>query len=44
VEGGLEAAYRGEIEAAPDPEAKHAEIEERLGTELTARFSARCFR
>ncbi|MCC6533414.1 MAG: methylmalonyl-CoA carboxyltransferase [Burkholderiales bacterium] len=30
VEGGLEAAYRGEIEAAADPSAKHAEIEERI--------------
>ena len=30
VEGGLEAAYRGEIEAAADPAAKHAEIEERI--------------
>jgi acetyl-CoA carboxylase carboxyltransferase component len=30
VEGGLEAAYRGEIEAAADPAARHAEIEERI--------------
>jgi acetyl-CoA carboxylase carboxyltransferase component len=30
VEGGIEAAYRAEIEAAPDPEAKRAEIEGRL--------------
>ena len=30
IEGGLEAAYRGEIEAAADPTAKHAEIEERI--------------
>ncbi|MBI4081154.1 MAG: methylmalonyl-CoA carboxyltransferase [Candidatus Lambdaproteobacteria bacterium] len=30
VEGGLEAAYRGEIEAAPDPKAKHQEIEDRI--------------
>jgi acetyl-CoA carboxylase carboxyltransferase component len=30
VEGGVEAAYRAEIEAAPDPEAKRAEIEARL--------------
>jgi acetyl-CoA carboxylase carboxyltransferase component len=29
-EGGIEAAYRAEIEAAPDPEAKRAEIEARL--------------
>jgi acetyl-CoA carboxylase carboxyltransferase component len=30
LEGGIEAAYRAEIEAAPDPAAKRAEIEERL--------------
>lgn len=30
VEGGVEAAYRREIEAAPDPEVKRQEIEERL--------------
>ena len=30
MEGGLEVAYRAEIEAAPDPQAKIAEIEERL--------------
>jgi acetyl-CoA carboxylase carboxyltransferase component len=30
LEGGVEAAYRAEIEAAPDPAAKHAEIEARL--------------
>jgi acetyl-CoA carboxylase carboxyltransferase component len=30
VEGGVAAAYRREIEAAPDPEAKRREIEERL--------------
>ena len=30
VEGGLEAAYKGEIEAAADPKAKLAEIEARL--------------
>lgn len=30
VQGGLEVAYRSEIEAAPDPQAKIAEIEERL--------------
>ncbi|MGH6958745.1 MAG: acyl-CoA carboxylase subunit beta [Caulobacteraceae bacterium] len=29
-EGGIEAAYRAEIEAAPDPDAKRAEIEARL--------------
>ncbi len=30
LEGGIEAAYRAEIEAAPDPAAKLAEIERRL--------------
>ncbi len=30
VEGGIEAAYRADIEAAPDPRARLAEIEERL--------------
>ena len=30
IQGGLEAAYRAEIEAAPDPAAKRAEIEARV--------------
>jgi acetyl-CoA carboxylase carboxyltransferase component len=30
LEGGIEAAYRAEIDAAPDPAAKLREIEERL--------------
>lgn len=30
IEGGAFAAYRREIETAPDPKAKEAEIEERL--------------
>jgi hypothetical protein len=30
LEGGIEAAYRAEIESAPDPEAKLREIEVRL--------------
>ncbi len=30
LEGGIEAAYRAEIDAAPDPQQKLAEIEERL--------------
>ena len=30
VEGGVEAAYRAEIEAAPDPDARRQEIEDRL--------------
>jgi acetyl-CoA carboxylase carboxyltransferase component len=37
LEGGIEAAYRAEIDAAPDPEAKMAEIEERL-TKLRSPF------
>lgn len=31
IEGGVQAAYRREIEAAPDPAARRREIEERLG-------------
>jgi acetyl-CoA carboxylase carboxyltransferase component len=30
IEGGVTAAYRREIDASPDPEAKRAEIEARL--------------
>jgi acetyl-CoA carboxylase carboxyltransferase component len=30
LEGGIEAAYRADLDAAPDPKAKMAEIEERL--------------
>ena len=30
LEGGIEAAYRADIDAAPDPKAKLAEIEDRL--------------
>src|SRR5438552_11298296 len=30
LEGGIEAAYRADLDAAPDPNAKMAEIEERL--------------
>jgi acetyl-CoA carboxylase carboxyltransferase component len=30
IEGGIEAAYRAEIEAAPDPERRRQEIEDRL--------------
>ena len=32
LEGGIEAAYRAEIDAAPDPAAKLAEIEDRLNS------------
>ena len=43
IEGGLEVAYRSEIEAAPDPEAKRAEIEARVRS-LTSPFrSAEAF-
>ncbi|HXH84436.1 MAG TPA: carboxyl transferase domain-containing protein [Candidatus Tectomicrobia bacterium] len=37
LEGGIEAAYRAELDAAPDPRAKMAEIEERL-TKLRSPF------
>jgi acetyl-CoA carboxylase carboxyltransferase component len=37
LEGGIEAAYRAEIDAAPDPRLKMAEIEERL-TKLRSQF------
>jgi acetyl-CoA carboxylase carboxyltransferase component len=37
LEGGIEAAYRAEIDAAPDPQEKMAEIEERL-TKLRSPF------
>ncbi|XUM21634.1 acyl-CoA carboxylase subunit beta [Bradyrhizobium oligotrophicum S58] len=37
LEGGIEAAYRAEIDAAPDPKAKLKEIEERL-TKLRSPF------
>ena len=43
IEGGLEVAYRSEIEAADDPEAKRAEIEARVRS-LTSPFrSAEAF-
>ncbi|HET7341844.1 MAG TPA: carboxyl transferase domain-containing protein [Methylomirabilota bacterium] len=37
LEGGIEAAYRADLDAAPDPKAKMAEIEERL-TKLRSPF------
>jgi len=37
LEGGIEAAYRADLDAAPDPKAKLAEIEERL-TKLRSPF------
>ena len=43
IEGGLEVAYKAEIEAAPDPEAKRVEIERRVRS-LTSPFrSAEAF-
>jgi len=43
VEGGLEAAYRAEIDAAPDPQAKIAEIEARLERLCSPMRSAEAF-
>lgn len=43
MEGGIEAAYRAEIEAAPDPAAKRAEIEARLGKVTSPLRSAEHF-
>jgi hypothetical protein len=37
LEGGIESAYRAEIDAAPDPKAKMTESEERL-TKLRSPF------
>ena len=43
IEGGVSAAYRREIEAAPDPDARRREIEDRLN-ELRSPFrSAHAF-
>ncbi len=43
LEGGIEAAYRAEIEAAPDPEAKRREIEARLNKLRSPLRSAEAF-
>ena len=43
LEGGIEAAYRAEIDAAPDPAAKLAEIWERLNTLRSPLRSAETF-
>ena len=43
MEGGIEAAYRAEIAAAPDPEAKRQEIETRLGKLRSPLRSAEAF-
>ncbi|HEY8572270.1 acyl-CoA carboxylase subunit beta [Phenylobacterium sp.] len=43
VEGGVEAAYRAEIEAAPDREAKRQEIEDRLNAVRSPLRSAEHF-
>ena len=43
LEGGVEAAYRAEIDAAPDPAAKLAEIEARLNALRSPFRSAEAF-
>jgi acetyl-CoA carboxylase carboxyltransferase component len=43
IEGGLEVAYRAEIEAAADPKAKHAEIEARVRGLTSPMRSAEAF-
>jgi acetyl-CoA carboxylase carboxyltransferase component len=43
LEGGIEAAYRGEIDAAPDPAAKLEEIEQRLNRLRSPFRSAEAF-
>ncbi len=43
LEGGIEAAYRADLEAAPDPKAKLAEIEERLAKLRTPFRTAETF-
>lgn len=43
IEGGLEAAYKAELEAAPDPKAKMAEIEARLRALTSPMRSAEAF-
>ena len=43
LEGGIEAAYRADIDASPDPKAKLAEIEERLNKLRSPFRSAEAF-
>ncbi|MCC2110119.1 MAG: methylmalonyl-CoA carboxyltransferase, partial [Hyphomicrobiales bacterium] len=43
LEGGIEAAYRADLDAAPDPKAKLAEIEERLAKLRTPFRTAETF-
>lgn len=43
IEGGLEAAYKSDIAAAPDPEARRAEIEARLRKLTSPMRSAEAF-
>jgi acetyl-CoA carboxylase carboxyltransferase component len=43
LEGGIEAAYRADLDAAPDPKAKMAEIEERLNKLRSPFRSAEAF-
>jgi acetyl-CoA carboxylase carboxyltransferase component len=43
LEGGIEAAYRAELEAAPDPAARRAEIEQRLAARQSPFRTAEAF-
>jgi acetyl-CoA carboxylase carboxyltransferase component len=43
LEGGIEAAYRAELEAAPDPVARRAEIEQRLAARQSPFRTAEAF-
>jgi acetyl-CoA carboxylase carboxyltransferase component len=43
IEGGVEAAYRRQLEAAPDPEALRAELEQRLASLRSPLLTAEAF-
>ncbi len=43
IEGGVEAGFRREIESAPDPEKRRAEIEERLLEQASPWYTAEAF-
>jgi acetyl-CoA carboxylase carboxyltransferase component len=43
IEGGVAVAYRREIEAAPDPEVKRREIEDRLANQRSPYARAEAF-
>lgn len=43
IEGGVEAAYRRQLEAAPDPDALRAELEERLASLRSPLLTAEAF-